>query len=60
MATTKAVIELDAEWDELEIGPLLRRLRGRMGLREAHRISSVSPRCSPRSRTAASAPAPAP
>ena len=32
IATTEAVIELDAEWDELEIGPLLRRLRGRMGL----------------------------
>ena len=42
MATTEAVIEHDAEWDELEIGPMLRRLRGRMGLREAHRISSVS------------------
>ena len=42
MATTEAVIEHDAEWDELEIGPLLRRLRGRMGLREAHRISGVS------------------
>ena len=36
------MIEQHAEWDELEIGPLLRRLRGRMGLREAHRLSGVS------------------
>ena len=42
VATTEAVIEQHAEWDELEIGPLLRRLRGRMGLRAAHRISGVS------------------
>ena len=42
VAMAVTMIEQNAEWDELEIGPLLRRLRGRMGLREAHRISSVS------------------
>ena len=31
-----------AEWDELKIGPFLRRLRGKMSLREAHRLSGVS------------------
>ena len=36
------MIHLDSEYDDLEIGPLLRRLRGETSLREVHRLTGMS------------------
>ena len=36
------MVDLDADYDDLEIGPLLRRLRGDTSLREVRRLTGMS------------------